>query len=482
MSTQKDSLRLQQQQKLHQSLSPLQVQFVRALEMTGPEMEEEVRRELDENPALEEAPEHQNEELPAQDEFKESAEELQMADYRSEDDIPSYRLGISNRSADDPYYEPEAVDGGNSLMEHIISQLAQMHLSADDMVIARLIAGNIDDNGYMTRSLQSITDDAAIQWGIDTTYERVKEIWRMIRRCDPSGVGAVDLRDCLLLQLDMKPAGKSRDVAREMLTHYFDLFSRMRFRELRRAIKASSDTFDEALALIRTLNPKPGTVVTGNTFADDDRTAHITPDFIVENEGGNLTLLMPSHIPHLQVEQTFVNAEVELRPRTRRDEEAAAFVRSKRAEAENFIRVVSMRRETLLRVMTAIMKLQRDFFLTDDELQLRPMILRDVSAATGLDISVVSRATSGKYVATGKGIYPLKFFFNERPKDDSDTSSLEITDALTRLISSEDKNAPMSDEALTAALRKQGYDIARRTVAKYRERAGIPVARLRHFS
>lgn len=477
----KEALRQTQQQKLHQTLSPLQVQFVRVLEMTGAEVEDEVRRELDDNPALEAAPDSAADEDADSAEFGESAEELQLADYRTEDDIPSYRLEANNRSADDRWYEPEAVNGVGSLVELLTGQISQLHLDEKGMELARLIAGNIDDNGYMTRSLRAIGEDAAIQYGIDATPDELKNIWNKVRGLEPAGVGAVDLRDCLLLQLARKSDSTAKRVAVEMITHYFDLFSRMRFKDIRKATGVSEADFDSALALIRTLNPKPGSVVGSYGMTDDARTSHITPDFIVENDGPNLTLIMPNRIPDLQIEETFAADNIEVAPRTRREEEAADFIRRKRNEAENFIRVISMRRETLRRVMTAIMKLQRDFFLTDDELKLKPMILRDVADETGYDISVVSRAASGKYVATRQGVYPLKFFFNERPKDDSDASAREIMDALIRIIESEDRSAPLSDEAITAALREKGYDIARRTVAKYREKAGIPVARLRYF-
>ncbi len=476
----KESLSQTQQQKLHQSLSPLQVQFVRVLGMTGPEVEDEVRRELDDNPALEAVSEEPQEH--SGEDFNESAEQLQLADYRNEEDIPYYRLEARSHSADDRAYEPVAVQGGGSLMEYLMAQIAQTKLSPHLSEIARLIVGNIDDNGYMTRSLRSIADDAAIQDGLDMTDAEAREMWDLVRSLDPAGVGAVDLRDCLLLQLKRRPADRIRDLAIEMVAHYFDLFARRRFDQLRKALDMSEEDFEKAMALIRTLNPKPGSAVSGSGgMADDDRISHITPDFIVEAEGDTLTLVMPNRIPALRVEESFTG-DIEVAPRNKREEEAAAFIRQKRDDAESFIKAIGMRRETLRRVMTAIMKLQREFFLTDDELKLRPMILKDVAELTGYDISVVSRATSGKYVATGRGVYPLKFFFNERPKDDDDVSSREIMEALRTIVEAEDRSAPLSDEAITKALQEKGYNIARRTVAKYREKAGIPVARLRHFS
>ncbi len=268
-------------------------------------------------------------------------------------------------------------------------------------------------------------------------------------------------------------------VATEIVEHNFDLLSRMDFDKLGRALKVSDGQLRNAMGVIRSLDPKPGGASLG-TIDQEDKMRHITPDFIVDNEGGTLSLTIPNRIPSLQVEKSFADADVEIEPGTPgRQAEAKAFIKSRRDDAASFIKAISMRNETLLRVMTAIMKIQRDFFLTDDEHTLRPMILKDIAEMTGYDISVVSRATSGKYVATRQGIYPLKFFFSERPKENSDTSSHEIMAALKKLIEDEDKVNPLSDEALAAALTAQGYEIARRTVAKYREKAGLPIARLR---
>lgn len=485
----KESLKQTQQQRLRQTLSPVQVQFVRTLEMTGPEIEEEVRRELDDNPALEavaDTDQHADDTaLPATvdaegEDFKESAEELQMADYASPDDIPYYRLEANNTSPDSPYFEPVTTGTGASLFDTLMTQVAQSDASERVKEIARFIAGNIDDNGYQTRTLAAVADDAAIHAGIDPTREEVLTAWRLIRSLDPAGVGATDLRDCLLLQLERRPDTQARRDADEMVRHYYDLFSHMRFNRIRSMTGITEQRMKDALALIRSLNPKPGSAIAAS--ADDERVAHITPDFIVEADPeGRLTLIMPNRVPQLQVEQSFAaGADITPGPRTARHQEAEAFIRRKRDEAETFIKAVRMRRETLMRVMTAIMKLQREFFLTDDPLKLRPMVLRDVADATGYDISVVSRAAAGKYVATMQGVYPLKFFFNERPKDDSDTSSIVIRDALRRLVEGEDPSKPLSDDILAERLRAEGFDIARRTVAKYREKEGIPVARLRH--
>lgn len=477
-----ERLSLSQQQKLHQSLSPLQVQYVRLLEMNDSEMEEEVRRELDDNPALETVPESPVDDLRNQDEdeFHESSEELQLADYSSEDEIPHYRLGPVAERPSERYFEPHVSDDSGSLMEWLMSQLIQTKMSERELEIAKYITGDIDDNGYMTRPLKAIEDDIVISGGIDATSEEVKRIWDKVRELEPAGVGAVDLRDCLLLQLKRKDSeNESVRDAIEIITHYFDLFSAMKFDKLQVASGIGRDRLKKAIDEIKTLNPKPGAAFSAGSESEL-RSAHIIPDFIVETEGDNLILTLPNSIPSLQIEKTFADANVTITPRTSRTEaDARTFIKAKRDEAQEFIKAVKMRRETLMRVMTAIMKHQKDFFLTDDELQLKPMILKDISNATGYDISVVSRVTSGKYVATANGVYPLKFFFNERPKDDSDMSSLEILTRLKEVIENENKNKPLTDEALTKTLKKAGYDIARRTVTKYREKAGIPVARLR---
>ncbi|MDE5745625.1 MAG: RNA polymerase factor sigma-54 [Paramuribaculum sp.] len=473
----KESLQLSQKQKLHQSLSPLQVQFVRVLEMNGPEIEEAVERELEENPALEvniDSPINEKEE----DSFNETAEDIQLADYRSEDDIPSYRFEAHNHSVGEAVFEPIAVQGGGSLMEQLNSQLAQMHLTDKQMRLAGIITGNLDNNGYMTRAIGAIADDAAIHEGIDATPEEVRNVWDIVRTLEPVGVGAVDLRDCLLLQLKAKPESADVKVAREIVEHNFDLLSRMDFDRLRRVLKVNEDQLRDAMSVIRSLDPKPG----GASVSGDgeDKMRHITPDFIVDNEGGTLTLTVPNRIPALHVEKSFADADVEVSEATPgRQAEAKAFIKGRRDDAASFIKALDMRNETLTRVMTAIMKIQRDFFLTDDEQTLKPMILRDISDITGYDLSVISRAASGKYVATRQGIYPLKFFFSERPKENSDTSSHEVMAVLKAMIEKEDKSAPMSDEAIATAMSSQGYEIARRTVAKYREKAGIPIARLR---
>lgn len=477
-----EALRLSTEQKLQQRLTPLQVQFVKMLEMTGPEIEEEVQRVLDDNPALEQLGYDENNNNLTEDSsetFNESAEDVQLADYRDEDDIPSYRLEARNHSADDKYIEPIIVDWGETLIDSLNSQLIEYDLSDIELSVAKYIIGNIDDNGYLTRDISSITDDLAFNVGIDINPSQVKYIFEIIRNLDPAGIGAIDLRDCLLLQLKRKEKSTIVNIATDMIENYFDLFSKKHYDRMKSLLGIDADQLKDAMSLITSLNPKPGSIITGGVT---DRTRHIIPDFNIEvdSDNGSITLTLLNRIPELQIESTFSENASEIPPNaTRSQREAATFIKQKRDEANGFIRILKMRQETLYRVMEAIVMLQRDFFLTDDESRIKPMILKDIAAITGHDLSVISRATAGKYVMTQRGIYPLKLFFNERPKDDEDTSSHEIIAVLKEIILNENKSKPLSDETITSLLSKKGYDIARRTVAKYREKLGIPVARLR---
>lgn len=475
---------------MQQRLSPRQVRLVRLLEMSEPEMEEEVRRQLDDNPALTEADNHLTDgsDAPhADDSHAETAEQLQRADYLDEDDIPFYRQNISNTSADDSHYEPTAIASDETLGESLERQLAELPLSDRQITLGRYIIGNIDDNGYMTRSPLQLEDDLAIDAGIEVEPHELAEMIERVRSLDPPGVGAVDLRDSLLLQLQRMSADTpGLKVATEIVRDYFDLFSMRHFDRLESAMNIDRDTLREAEALIRTLDPKPGSRIGGSDA--DDRLRHITPDFLVEtDDNSRVSVSMPSRLPALAIESSFdvadspesVTADTVPSGASARRAQALEFVTRKRDDANEFIDLVKTRRSTLMKVMEAIVRYQKVFFLTDDETRIRPMVLRDISAMTGLDLSMISRATSGKYVATARGVYPLKFFFNERLSDQEDASTHEINDVLRGLIDREDPSSPLSDDALTEQLNAMGYNIARRTVAKYRERLGLPVARLR---
>lgn len=475
----KESLSQEIFQRLQQKLSPMQVQFVRTLEMSAAEIEDEVRKAVDENPALEIMDEFPSDNFgnTVDDGFSESAEDLRKADYTN-DDLPSYRLEASNHSRDDQWFEPTAVVAGKSLQQSLLEQMSSLSLSDREKIIGEYIIGNIDDSGYLTRSSLALVDDLALQTGLEVGLPELRSVISKVKELDPPGVGAYDLRECLLLQLKRKRNSVAVATAREIITHYFDLFSHKHFSQLKAALEIDDDALSDALAEIRQLNPKPGAPV--DEHPSESALHQITPDFSVEVEGENITVSVVNNLPQLQIEQTFNIYDIPISDRSsNREREAYGFIKRKYDEASSFIKILQMRQETLYRVMTAIVKVQKQFFLTGDPTTIRPMILKDISKLTGYDLSVISRATSGKYVATDYGIYPLKFFFNERPKSDADTSSHELMAIIKEIIEKEDKNHPMSDEDITAELNRKGYQMARRTVAKYRERAGIPVARLR---
>lgn len=449
------------EQKLQQRLTPLQVQFVRMLEMNEPEVEEEVRREVDDNPALE-------------------VSDPAPADQGLDDAVPHYRLHVNNSSPDDHTYEPVIEASGETLQEMLLRQLAEQNLTDKELRIAEYISGNIDSNGYLTRDLMLIVNDLAINAGIDTDIAEVRRLADAIRSCDPAGVGAVDLRDCLLLQLRrINDPDEATRHATEIVADYFDLFSKKHYDRLRAALCIDADGLRDAIDVITSLNPKPGSSVSADSSTEAIQT--VVPDFTVEVDADQVSVSLANSLPELRIEQSFrLDTDDMPLPAGAREREALAFIRRKGEDAANFIKVLKMRQETLFRVMQAIVRLQRDFFTGgDDESLIRPMILKDVAALTGLDLSVISRATTGKWVATARGVYPLKMFFNERVNDDSDASAHEVLSALRAIVEEEDKRHPLSDEAITTRLADAGYDIARRTVAKYRERLGLPVARLR---
>lgn len=478
-----EKLNLSQQQKLQQRLSPLQVQFVRVLEMNRLEIEDEVRHELEENPALEvvDAPDYESLTEDGEGKFSESAEDMQRADYRDEDDIPSYRLNVSNTSTNDNI--PEAVVvAENSLMDYLTEQISERELSEKERLIAQYIIGNIDGNGYLQRTVDAITDDIIFQTGLDVSAEDVESVLQVVRDLDPAGVGATDLRDCLLLQLERRDANEISLLAYKVIDEYFEEFSKKHYEKIVSYLGISQETLKEILQEIISLNPKPGSTVTG--LSDDSHSQQIIPDFNVDIDGDNLQLTLLNNIPELQIEESFSSMYddmVSKRPANRNEEEAATFVKQKYESAAGFIKILRQRQETLFNTMRSILIRQKDFFLSGDEAKLRPMVLKDIADVTGFDISVISRATSNKYVMTQWGVFPLKFFFNEGLQHESgeEVSSREIQTILRKVISEENKKKPYSDEQLCSILKQNGYEIARRTVAKYREKLSIPVARLR---
>lgn len=486
----KEALHLTQEQKLQQRLSPQQVQFVRLLEMNRLEMEDEVRHEVLDNPAIEVA---ENQDVDGDSEREESdgeestdiAPDTSMARDADDpeddpDDVPSYKLNISNRSDDDKVFEP-IITSETTLIDYLTEQINEQNLTERERMIADYIIGSIDSNGYLTRTVSAIADDLLFQGGVDASEEEIEGVKQVIRELDPAGVGASDLRDCLLIQLERMPGTELNLRSYRVIDKYFGEFSKKHYDKIISAMRLTTDEFREVLDNIRSLNPKPGSLYGSGESA---KAQHIIPDFNVEVDGDTITLTLPNNIPDLQIEESFKamydNISVS-RPRNRAEEEGNRFIKDKYESADQFIKMLKQRQQTLFATMRAIVDIQRRFFLTEDESTLRPMVLKDIGAVTGLDLSVISRATSGKYVATQGGVYPLKYFFNEGMKHESgeDVSTREIQSALKDIIEKEDKSKPYSDEVLCRMLNEKGYEIARRTIAKYRERLGYSVARLR---
>lgn len=477
---------LEQRQTTRLWIAPQQKLLGRLLEMTGTELEEEVRRATEENPALEVA-----DSSPAEQEhvdrdedgeiIRETADDMMKADYRSEDDIPYYRLSASNRSSDDDDYEPEAVNE-NSIIDYLMAQIGERELSEKEQMIAQYIIGNISDSGYLQRSIESISFDIMDHTGLDVTDSEVEHVYQTVRELDPAGVGAVDLRDCLLLQLERLKGDEISLLAYRVIDEHFDLFMKKHFDKIASQLGIDDERMRRVFDLIRSLNPKPGNTITG--VADDSHSQQISPDFNVEIDGSDLTLTLLNSVPDLQISEsysTIYEHYAAKKPTTDKERSIAGDIKEKYNKAQTFIAMLRQRQDTLFRTMRAIVHRQKLFFLTGDTGDLKPMVLKDIAADVELDVSVISRVTRNKYVSTEWGVFPLKYFFNEGMKHESgeEVSTREVLSALQQLVDGEDKSRPLSDEKLCDMLREKGYEIARRTIAKYREKLAIPVARLR---
>ncbi len=472
--TGKESLRQVQQQALQQRLNIQNVALGRLLEMNMVQFEDEVRRELDDNPALELKNGETDKET---DDFNETPEQLQLADYADADDIPYYKLEALNHEAGGTAFDPASVmpDDSDSVLDILLRRLSnETELQPDELNVARYIIGNLDSNGYLTRSLEDIADDMAINEGIEVSRNKLIKAFEAVRALEPAGIGAIDLRDCLLLQLERLEPTPEVLTSILIIKDNFELFAKKHYDRLGNAVGASASDLERALRLIQSLNPKPAASLAGTP----DSSPHIIPDFILDYDATTelFTVSLSGRQPDLGIEESFSATH---QAGGRGNSEADAFIKKKRDEATSFIKLAEMRGATLLAIAKTIVSKQSAFFASGDPAEIRPMILKDISAVTGLDISIISRAVAGKYILAPHGVYPLKYLFNERSSASSDTSSLEILEAIKKLINNEDKSSPLTDQELTEKLQASGYDIARRTVAKYRERLGYPVGRLR---
>ncbi len=475
---------LRQQQVLQQTqkLSPQQIQVIRMLELPVLELEDRIRQELEENPTLEEGAESGTQENQEDNETTyESAEEISLGDYRSEDDIPDYKLQASNRAKDERQPEYTYTDSA-SLQEYLIDQLHLKETEPRILATAEYIIGTLDNNGYMNRPLSAIADDIAFATGADIPEELLEEALLSIQELDPPGIGARDLRECLLLQLERKRASRSTTLAYRIVDEEFESFSKRHYEKILKNLEIGEEELKGALQEILALNPKPG-----NAWSDvfEDKMEQIVPDFTVESIDGELIItLNNSNIPELRINNSYADMLEDWNNKNNRSSDtrnAILFVKQKLDSAKWFIDAIRQRNHTMMRTMEVIAELQRDYLLTGDERKLRPMILKDVAERAGFDISTISRVSNSKYVQTDFGVLLLKEFFSEgaQKEDGEEVSTREIKKILQEMVDAENKKKPLADDRLSEMLKERGYPVARRTIAKYRDQLGIPVARLR---
>ena len=479
--------RLTLQQKLLQKLSPQQIQVIKLLEIPTVQLEQRIKKELEENPVLEiesDTPDTGDEivSLDSEQERDVDNDEFTFDDYYAEDeDIPSYKLNAKNYSKDDKYIDiPFSV--GTTFHEFLYEQLGLVSLTDEEKQLSEYIIGNIDDDGYLRRDLMSISDDLAFNMNLDVPEEKLLKILLEIQKFDPPGVGARDLQECLLIQLKRKK-NDDLDLAIEIVKNYFPEFTKKHYTKIQSKLELTEEQLKEAIDPILKLNPKPGSSYSNPL---NKANQHIVPDFILDNIDGELSLtLNQRNVPNLIINDSYMGMLRSLseshKQKKQNNKEALQFVKQKVDSAKWFIDAIQQRQTTLLLTMSEIINFQKEFFQDGDETKLHPMILKDIAERINLDISTISRVSNSKYIQTHFGIYPLKYFFSEgMQKDDGEeVSTREIKKILQECIESEDKHRPLTDEKLAAILKEKSYNIARRTVAKYREQLGIPVARLR---
>lgn len=459
---------------LQQKLSPQQIQMIKLLELPTVQLEQRIKQEIEENIVLEEEERREEDTEP---------KEISMEEYLREDDTPAYKMRMNNYSRDDKQ-RPVYLTEGRSLQEYLIEQLGYRNLSERELRLATYLVGSIDEDGYLRRDLESVTDDIAFTQGVECSVAELERLLHIIHELEPAGVGARNLQECLLLQINqLQMNSQPRRLARKILTGYFDEFVKKHYERLIARLQVSEEAFREAIAEIKRLSPKPGNLYTeGGT----NTTPYIIPDFLLDYQDGRFQLSLNSYnVPEVKLNRRYVEMMREMvRPDGQvreEDKEALQFVKSKIDSAKWFISAIKQRHDTLMRTMQTILDYQQEYFRTGDRAALRPMILKDIADRTGLDVSTISRVVNSKYVQTQFGIILLKSLFSEAMQTASgeEVSSYEIKTLLQRCIDEEDKRHPLTDETLMNLLNERGYCIARRTVAKYREMLDIPVARLR---
>ncbi|MCX2678761.1 RNA polymerase factor sigma-54 [Galbibacter sp. EGI 63066] len=483
-------LKQQLQFKLSQKLSPQQIQLMKLIQLPTQAFEQRLKQELEENPALESgkddsAKEYEDEmdQSVQDDEFDNEtidAEDINVDEYLSDDEIPEYRLQANNYSSDDdektvPYA------AGTSFHQYLLNQLNTFRLSDDERDIAEFLVGSVDESGYIRRSIPDIVDDLAFTQNVYTDEPQVEKVLKKVQKLDPAGVCARSLQECLLLQLDRKEPTTEITLAMEILQKSFEQFTKKHYKKLIQKHDIDEGQLRDAIHEIERLNPKPGGAYSGNNRIVE----HIVPDFTIRITDGILELsLNGRNAPDLHVSREYNNmlkGYKNSKKKSKSQKDAVMFIKQKLDAAKWFIDAIKQRQETLYVTMNCIMHYQKEYFLTGDERKLKPMILKDIADTIGMDVSTVSRVANSKYVDTPYGTILIKEFFSESMKNDEgeDVSTREIKKILETVVNEENKRKPLTDDKLAAILKEKGYPIARRTVAKYREQLHIPVARLR---
>lgn len=472
--------------KLSQKLSPQQIQLMKLIQLPTQAFEQRIKQELEENPALEHGKEKDDSDFDDlySDEINDNeqigAEDINVDDYLSDDEIPDYRLRANNYSSDD---EDKSIPyaSGTSFTQQLTDQLNTVRLEDQDYLIAKFLIGSIDDSGYIRRPLLDIIDDLAFTQNIFTDLETIQNVLSVVQELDPPGVGARDLQECLLIQLQRKTPTEHTALAAQIIEKSFEQFSKKHYDKLLKKFNISEDQLKNAMSEIERLNPKPGSAFSNNLRSVE----HVVPDFTIKIEEGKLELTLNGrNAPELHVSKSYnemLQGYKVSKDKSKAQKDAVLFIKQKLDAAKWFIEAIKQRQQTLFITMSAIMHYQKAYFLSGDEEQLRPMILKDIADEIEMDVSTVSRVANSKYVNTPYGTKLIKEFFSESMTNDQgeEVSTREIKSILKTVIAEEDKKKPLTDEKLAHILKDKGYPIARRTVAKYREQLDFPVARLR---
>ena len=470
-------------QKLQQKLSPQQIQLMKLVQLPTQSLEARIKQEIEENPALQEGKEKAEDtfENDASDEreVRDSMEEINWDDYLGDDDTPDYKTKANNYSSDDELYEAPVIVN-ESFHDSLISQLRLRNLNTEELELATYLVGTIDDDGLLRRELIDIVDDLAFSQGLFTEEKELERLLEIIQDLDPPGVGGRDLRECLILQLERKRPSLKVNLALSILEDYFDSFVKRHYQKLMDRLGVNEDELRDAIEEIGRLNPKPG----GSSNLSRP-TENVIPDYNLQIVDEELELTLNGrNAPELSLSNQYremLEHYKASKEKNKAEKEAALFVKQKLDSAKWFIDAIVQRQQTLMLTMQSILNYQRDYFLTGDERKLRPMILKDIAEEIGMDISTVSRVASNKYIQTPYGTFLIKRFFSESMTnaDGEEVSTREIKKILEDTVAEENKQKPMTDDALAKILKEKGYPIARRTVAKYREQLDIPVARMR---